>query len=327
MKSKVIRTLLLCGVTPLLMGVTPIQLDRYIEVTSDDIGPYDFPHEDVNITFTIQFINQTITTGIYEQLIVGNRTTPNASVARKKSHDVNNYIPYNVTFTLPLSSVYDEDGLSITLKINHQNGTLYSKTITIYPSEKDVINPFNYTLTPFESRVLKGHFQESKVVENKEKLYFSDFKDYFLDDVYYRINLNQFTFAYEFPNSTFIYKNAYMTINDKLEYFDNLTGGKIPLKITENNGEISVIFKFIMYVDPTLLEMNLLPKTGYVATNNFYLPVNKMSDINGMSLSFEINEIGYNKTTIKWDMIYDPTTNKIGPCQNSEYCIVGGVSK
>lgn len=327
MKNKISKAILLCGFTPLLMGVTTKASSKYIHVTTDTFGPFEKRQEDVDIDFHIIFCNQDVMTGIYEQLIVGTPERPNASVARKKSHSVSNLQEYVVTFTLPLSYYFDEDGISVTFRILNSESVMYSKTVELYPPGNDVISPFDYVTTRFVSKPLVARFNQTKAVYSGDKLLFKNYTPYFTNDVYHRLRLDQFTFTLDTLDDSFSHGESSMTILSKNELFPKYPIGIVYTKLTKNGSKIDISFQNILYVEPKQLTMSFVPLPGYKSTKYFYLPVNKMDEIYGMELAFEIKNIGYNKTTIRWNMTYEPTTHKVGNCYDSEYCVVGGVKK
>ena len=75
------------------------------------------------------------------------------------------------------------------------------------------------------------------------------------------------------------------------------------------------------------MNMAYLPLSGYVATDNLYFPINQIDSVQGLNVTFTLRDFGNNKTNLSWTSTYYPTSNIIGQCNNSEYCIVGGVSQ
>ena len=325
MKNRLIKSLIFIGLAPLLMGASPSLVNKYIYVTSDLIGPFEKRQDDVDVNFKIVFSNQDITSGIYEQLIVGTPTRPNASVARKKSHSVTNLQEYTVTFALPLSDLFDEAGITITFRIMCESGQLYSKSAELYPPSEESINPFDYVSSYYSSKNIVMKFNQNRIVSTRERIIFKNYTTYFQDDIYYRITLDQFSFGYSYIDEPFIYKSAYMSFNNKIENLPFVGGTRIPIKLEKSGTKISFSFSNTMYVEPKTLMMSILPVPTFRATNNFYLPRNKREEMNGLQLTFCINGFGYSRTNITWTMTHDPSSNKIGHCQDSEYCVVGGV--
>ncbi|MCR5184834.1 MAG: hypothetical protein K6C32_01985, partial [Bacilli bacterium] len=203
---------------------------------------------------------------------------------------------------------------------------------SIQPVSSATISPFDYKKNKYELGPFAAKLSGIYITECKETFKFANYVDYFLNDVYFKIDLDQFnfTFSNNYKNYQFSYKEAYMVINGKKDFFPHLTYNskeetRIPLKLNKNGVSISLNYKNTMYVHPTLLHMSLSPKEGLVATNNFYLPINHLEDIYGTTISFVLSEVGYSKTTITFNVTYLAGDYKLGKCANSEYCVVGGI--
>ena len=74
-----------------------------------------------------------------------------------------------------------------------------------------------------------------------------------------------------------------------------------------------------------VLMMSSLVKEGYIASNYFYLPKNKISKLQGLNLNIHVNGIGVNHMSYTYEFIISFDSLLLGPCNESMYCVVGGV--
>ena len=73
--------------------------------------------------------------------------------------------------------------------------------------------------------------------------------------------------------------------------------------------------------------MSLKQKEGYINTSHFYLPKNKIILLQGLNLFINVKGMGINNISFSYQFEIDINSLLIGPCNESMYCIIGGVEK
>ena len=196
------------------------------------------------------------------------------------------------------------------------------KTVSsiIYPVNTVIVNPLNYLETGYTTKTTAVSFPS---MNYKETLNFTNYADYFLTDIYYRIPLEQFdidvTTNYpELPPTT-----GRMIITKGAKLFPNLTstGSNVVIELmTYKKGDkYRIVPSKPLYVNPNNLQMSSTPIDGYVATNNIYYPVNQTEDFQGLKFTFNIYQFGYSETNLSWISYCYSSSSFIGACSNSEY--------
>ena len=160
-----------------------------------------------------------------------------------------------------------------------------------------------------------------------ERYNFSNYTHLLDIPYYYRLDISSLSFVYK-SYKAFTYKDAYLFFNDSNNLFpyieSNNSNKIIPLKAKDNNGTISFGCSSL-YVEKDTLTMSSKARTGYIESNYFYLPKNKISKLQGLSLNINVNEMGINKISYTYSFEINFDSLLLGPCNESMYCIVGGV--
>ena len=107
------------------------------------------------------------------------------------------------------------------------------------------------------------------------------------------------------------------------------TGGsiKLGLSLALESNYYCFSYSTQLYVDKKTLNMSNTPRDGFLATNNFYLPINRKHDLLDMPIRFEIKKLGMSNITLSWTTKLSMTGNLVGNCHNSEYCITGEIEE
>lgn len=324
------RRFLLLLIAPLLMGVSSrdIKASQTVIPSSPQIGPFEVYQENVMATYTL---TSTFTKGTptYERINYLDIATGNERNTKSAAHTVPARSTLTLTFEVPTQEFLGPSGMRITITVyNSKEQTAYrSYQLIVYPIGHESINPLNYLEEGFTSRGIAFKFP-SKAME--ETLYFDNYNDYFLTDIYYRLPLEQFDIRTTGSFSETPVGTGEMIIKDGKFYFPNLpTSGKnvrIYLKIVKVGDIYRICLRNSLYINPSTLVMSSTPITGYVVTDNFYFPVNQLSMMQGLDITFNIQNFGNNKTNLSWTSTFYPTSSIIGPCNSSEYCVVGGIN-
>ena len=322
---------LLLLITPLLMGVTSknTKATQTIIPTSSQIGPFEQYQEDVTSSYTL---TSTFAKGVssYERLKFVDISTGNERNVKTATHTIQPRAILRVDFVVPTSEFLGPLGMEITITVYDAriDSILRSCSETIYPAGHDTINPLNYVDEGFTSKPIAVSFPAGHYAET---LSFDNYNDYFLTDIYYRLPFEQFDFTIENKFKETPCGAGFMLIRNGKSLFPNLTNiGKnttLNIKVVKIGDIYRICLKNSLYVNPNTLLMSSNPLAGYVATDNFYFPINKMGQNQGLDITFNLLSVGYNKTNLSWTSTYYPTSSIIGPCNSSEYCIVGGVNQ
>ena len=312
------------------MGISPSnKIIETVTPSSSQIGPFDVYQDDVESTYSIMSTLPKRTM-VYERLTFKDVKTGNERTITSSSHYISSNSHLTFPYTIPTSEFMGRLGMRITISaFNALDNTAYqSFGLIVYPIGKNMINPLNYLTNGYSTKNTAVSFPNKTY---NEKLIFTNYSDYFLTDIYYRLPFEQFDIKVVSNYKNIPVKTAQMTLKNADDLFANLSGFngdiRINLKIEEIDGIFRLSLKNPLYVNPSTLVMSYIPIAGYVATNNFYFPVNQMEEMQGLEIAFTITEFGNNKTNLSWTSTYYPTSSVIGACNNSEYCVVGGISQ
>ena len=99
---------------------------------------------------------------------------------------------------------------------------------------------------------------------------------------------------------------------------------EIPMKLSRDGNRISFAFDRTFYVNRRTLEVSDVYQSGWVMTPHFYLPVNGRKKLNGKTMYFELNELGYDKISTIIPLRYELDRTIIGVCTDGDFCVVGG---
>lgn len=160
-----------------------------------------------------------------------------------------------------------------------------------------------------------------------ERYNFSNYTHLLDIPYYYRLDISSLSFTYK-SYKAFTYKDAYLSFNDVNNLFpyieSNNSNKVISLKAKDNNGTISFGCSSL-YVEKDTLMMSSKPRAGYIESYYFYLPNNKISKLQGLNLNISVNGMGINGMSYIYPFQINFDSLLLGPCNESMYCIVGGV--
>ena len=321
-----IRILVLLGM--LFANVRAVTQTIYLSMSG---GPFDKNQVDSSISYTLES-TYTSSKWIYEIFRFGDNSNPNMQSVTKTSHLMSPKSTYSESVTVPTKDLLGSSGMKITVEIYNGNGSMIrSCNCYIYPRSPGTINPTTYSSNTYSSPQIRFEITDNVTRYPSETYRFTKVDDYFLTDIYYRLTLEQFEMETSLSDSEFTYASANLQIIGMRDYFPGLTyqrnTANIPLKINCNNGKLTLSLKDNLFVEPKLLIMSSTAKVNYMATKNFYLPVNHAKDLVGSSFRIQLLGIGYNKTSFIWDSSLLADSPLIGDCNNSGYCVVGTVTK
>jgi len=204
---------------------------------------------------------------------------------------------------------------------------LHPVKMTFYEKTHAKIDPNDYKTSSY---VAKNTINGRGLTYN-EYFKFDNFRDYIDTDIYNVLSLKDFTFTHSFYYP-FRYGSAYLDILDLNNAFPNLqstTEGykRIPLTLSKNGSVVSFNFPDVMYVNPETLEMSLTQISGTTETRNFYMPRNKKTLLQSLKMILRVDGLGSNLIRFDYPIEYNSGNNYIGDCNDSDYCVTGGIRK
>ena len=298
-----------------------------LSFTFDTIGSFEEKANDIQITGKLSSsrgasnIKERLSIGVIGQDYTKFSTTALHSLARRQTQEV--------SFNLPLSTMLTSKGLKGKIEVlNSSNTALLTHTFNLLPINRKTIRIQDYVGRDYivNDVIIKPSDYDNY---HQEIISFPQYYDYFDEKVYHTLSLNRFIVNYtcfeNFPGCTvnlrFTDYNRlfpYLDLPKTIPYFT------IPLRARYVNGIVRFYFPN-MFVNPKTLEMSLIFRAGFVATNVFYLPLNKNDLLLDQVFQLEVSEFGYGKISFRWDITYLTTKHLVGDCQDSEYCIIGEV--
>lgn len=314
----------------LLPCANTLQYDAMFSLTME-LGPYEKNQSDVSVEYMIKSSVQP-KSPIYEIFRFGNESNPNLRTVTKASHRMPSTKKYTSSVTIPTKTFLGDNGMKITYELHFDDGTfIESKEFYLYPKKSETIDPTKYGSDTYSCSSCKVWVTSDEVTNLDERYGFRSVDDYFLTDVYYRLPLEQFVIQTSLSSSDFSYEKAYLKVTGLSDYFPGLvfTNNEctIPLTVNYKRGFLSFQIDENLYVEKRTLTISNIPRTGYVLTRHFYLPINRCHDLVGSAFTLGIEGIGYNKVSFVWNSSLLAENPLLGNCHNSGYCVVGTVKK
>lgn len=171
-------------------------------------------------------------------------------------------------------------------------------------------------------------FQLGKSENIIEKFHFEFPKEgYFLDDRYYRLNLDFLYFRYEgFSLGEPVIRMVVNDVNNLFPYLPIDSYGKyIPFEIVDKEEKTYFRIKGPLYVEPNSLLMSLGPREGFIPSNYFYLPRSKAKEFDGYEFSLNILQVGLAHLNLTYQLKFEVGYLMLGDCIDSDYCVEGKV--
>jgi len=195
---------------------------------------------------------------------------------------------------------------------------------TLYPKKKETIN-----IDDISGDLTYDNFLCISDNQPVERFNFSNFSKIVEIEYYYRLDLSSLSFRYS-SHKPFSYKKAYLTFDDPFRIFPDII--EIDRKKTvdlypyQENNDIHFGFKNL-FVEPLTLKMASTSKIGYQKTDYFFLPKNQISQLQGLNLTINMEDVGINEVSFGYSFSINISSLLLGPCDESKYCIVGGIKR
>ena len=310
------------GIFILLLEII-IPIDTGLTISGGPWGPFFAYQPDTTITFKLKQTGTNHYTGTFACGPSSSDIRYSTSFSKSFSSSA------DLTLTLPTFSYLSPSGMYCRLNLIEKfSGDAKTVDFTITPATRyNAIDPSSYILKAYSIPNANFSLFNGKILTTPEKFQFPNYLDYFDIDTYYRLDLSGVNFTYTLGTSL-SYDSAYLTIYDEEEVFTYLEHDhdeiSIPLKIIKYGNYWTFGINSALYVHPKTLQMSFEPRVGFVKTNHFYMPVNHKEYFMNQIMRIDAYHVGVCKSNITWYLAYLASTNMIGACSNSDYCIVGG---
>lgn len=163
---------------------------------------------------------------------------------------------------------------------------------------------------------------------NSEKFDFTNLTEYFSKNESGALDLSEIHFEYSVANS-FIYEEAYLEIVDYENLFPLINPGnqikRIPININKQTYDIGFSIKSNMYVNSQTREMSDTPLDNYISTNEIYIPLNREEDFIKNDFRIIVNNCGFSHSSIAIPLGFYSSTQSLGYCYDSDFCVSGGI--
>ena len=308
-----------------LVGAVPTPTVT-LSVETSLIGPFEEFQEDSE--FTLSYTSNVTILSVSEMIRVKS-TIDNRSyyISSKPAHKSTKSQSNVAVFPLKTHSYFGPTGFVIQIVISDSNGTLYDKSITLYPIEKQTVNVTNSETKMFQSEKVAYQIRGKRISSKYDDFNFVNFKDYVDAYLFYTLDVSRFNFLYN--QTTLEYESAYLSFPDeknKFKYLDH-KDGKINLQLEiVNDGETkSFKYKNPFYVDRHNLDTSSYYISGFSKVDKPYFPVNSRDDLLGTEFQIILSGCGYSKYDFIFDITYDVFREVIGNCFSSDYCVIGEI--
>lgn len=291
-------------------------------------GPYTIDDEDQNIEMSYKCDN-TNTFEVVQFRERGKRTPFYQRSISNHVVDAKKRIHFN--FTLPVSDVLLDDGIDVYIFVYDQKNmtVIYEKSFTLLPKQTLTINSKENKTYVIENTMFSFPYTTATTCEQYD---FTNTVETFQNNDYYTLPLSGISFTYRLNEEDFSYKECYLTTDDPHSFFVNCRKNgivKIPLKcnssFTVNVFSVTFDYLNLMYFDKNSLSMSLTSLYGYQQTNKFYMPRSKGKEMDETQFKIVIEGAGRNNTKIIIPLTYYSLRNHFGNCDDSDYCVRGGI--
>ena len=298
---------------------------------SDVYGPFNIGDPDFDATFSYRanIDNQHIIESF--QLFPFNSQEPYVTTNHVPFGYRNNAL-IQTTFTIPINRYLTNKGLTLKFEL------------LAYPS-REVLRSYSTHLFPLTqpgwsvddmktgyciTRSIGFYGSGQTLSPISESFNFSYLGDYIDNEYYYRLDFSNNYMKYD-SKFDLTYGSVNLKIEDKNNIFpyfshdsnDNIT---VPLKATKGKNEVVTFsLKNVLFVNRKTLEMSDSNQFGFIATRDFYLPVNKRNKINNKTFSFEFNNFGKSGVTASFPVQYIAGEPLVGTSGDAKFYVVGGV--
>ena len=252
-----------------------------------------------------------------------------------ESYKLSDYVESTkrMEYTIKCKGKLTNDGLRIQFATGTSTSNLQKiRTVLLYPTNNQTIYSYQYVNEAFTTT--NQIFQIAvNGVNQKESVRFQNTIDYLTNGADNSLAINEISFTYD-EGFNLINKNTnkYLKILDLDNIFPYINKDEnhyiyIPIKCLQNGVDISLEFNSEFYYDPKTLDISLSPRTGFKATDKFYIAKTRLKDLENATFAVEMNEFGRSKFNVIIPLTFIKDKNFLGMCGDANHCIVGGVKE
>lgn len=304
---------------------------RTVKITTNIIGPFTARQEDSEQTFS--YTLEQNEGKISERIDIGIHGKEWGYSEQKANHAVRANTRYDVPFILRTSDYLGPAGMDVKLSVNNYTtyALLFSNQFTIYPAGQNTINPFElptfeYESNPIAIKIMSGNLTSYTCKYNFEKMettFNTKYPEY--------LNLSNLTFSYN-SGLPFENGNGYLKFLDYKNLFPYLSNDEegykhINIKTHFINGIGTFRYDCSFYYEPNSLQISDIWRSGFQETDKLYIPKNSYEELEKYKFELHVYGIGADKLNLLIPLIYQCSSNIFGTCNNSRYCVTGGIEE
>ena len=312
---------------PPIDSLQPIS-DSYLYC--DTFGPFPLSAPDFYVTFKYRVM--TLSTSIIERIRLFNSSGTVVASSNIEAHTYSSNTLQSATFLVPIHDYWTKNGLTLNFQL--LNGSSYTiikdYSVTFYPPSSSN-KSFSYSSLKketYETRPIGFKGNGKDLVPVTEKYDFTHLGDYFIVDYYYKLKINELYFFYD-SYFSFTYNNMTLRFKDNNSLFPYMSHDAesyiyIRLKPKRENNRIFFQYQDKFYINKRTLQISDEYRSGFVMTNDFYLPINGKKQFVGKSLYIDLLNIGNEPISTTISLKYDTDKAYVGLCDDGENCVIGG---
>ena len=296
----------------------------------DRYGPFPLNNcNDFNGSFTYE-LHSISSQKIIERVRILN---PSGSVVASSSKASTDYVRgtrKTVTLPIQIHDYWTANGLTLKFEIlNSESRTILKAfSASFLPPSRKSFPGAALKRSTYCSNSLGFYGDGEDMKEVKETFDFTTIGDYLDVDYYYRLTLNKNYFVYPNPY-TLTYSSVSLRFNDDenlFPYLNHQDNGDIvvPLVLTRKENYITFRLRNKFYINKRTLQISSSYRSGYIITNDFYLPINGKKKFNNKQLYIDFTELGLDQISTSIPIKYDINHSLVGVCTDGDYCVIGG---
>ena len=307
--------------------ISKSKLDGYFSYSKTLYTPYE-TSDSITVSGTCKYTGSYKLNNCYTAYQIYSNAYLSGSAPYKSSYSnkitITNGYEYNYSIAIPNVSYYLSQGIKVIVGIysDDYSDFLYPQTISLNAKTHKTINPLDYRNKYLEFN--NSCWSDGQI--EKERFLFNNFQDFIDSNVYYKLDISNYSFEYSFARN-FTYKSAKLIILDTNNLFtslpkDNNGNRYIPLTVTN---DYHLAFPKQMYVDKGTLMMSLEYRPGLTQTKHFFLPRGKRKQMQEYEMSLEILDCGSNGINIVCPITYSSEHELIGGYGSGLFHVIGGL--
>ncbi len=332
MKRK-IRRLLLTSILaiPFSASLTSVALSEMVYISYIRVAPYVYGESaTMNIAFT------RYNDGPLQVTVFTKRNETSSYIQALSRSAGNSAGSVTTSLTIPANRLYQNSTI-VSVMIPASNvftGEAKTVTFTLYERKGETINVgSDANKTVSIDNIVSYSDSKKSSYYIAETFDFSSLENIILEDYYYRIDISNISFTYEYSLTSNVLDdfNASLYIYDEGYYFPYLgedygSYRKLDLTFVKEDGTnvYKVSNSNIFYVDPsTFITYNEHQEGLTLPTQFIYLPKAKYNGDFSLNFALYLENMGVNRNTYVYNFTHIANNGLLGSCVGAKYCVVG----